>query len=294
MKSKRLHIVYLSIIAFLTLVLGSVLFFHFDYIVFRQLISRHYIHTSTLDELFEMHIGERPSSYGRYFDNLVISIVTQAIRAHDGDVYTYQYNPRQRQARQERVLAVAAESYIVEVEPGVGLMNFRNFSRHSRGFVMDNRDLLASFDSLIIDLRGNLGGDLPALYDIAGLFIDRGDTIGYEDTRWRIFTRRRRASGRVLYYDQIVILQDHRTASSSESFIMALKENLDNVITIGTTSFGKGIGQITLPLRRGFAVRATIMQMQSPSGQNIQGVGITPDIYYHGEDIINLALSVID
>jgi C-terminal processing protease CtpA/Prc len=63
---------------------------------------------------------------------------------------------------------------------------------------------------------------------------------------------------------------------------------------IGSETFGKGIGQFTLPLRRGYAVKATILQWFTPAGINIQGDGIDPDIEYTGEDIIEFALSRIE
>ena len=64
-------------------------------------------------------------------------------------------------------------------------------------------------------------------------------------------------------------------------------------MTIGTRTFGKGIGQFTLDLRRGYAVKATILKWYTPKGINIQGNGIEPDIEYTEEDIIQFALDRI-
>jgi C-terminal processing protease CtpA/Prc len=99
---------------------------------------------------------------------------------------------------------------------------------------------------------------------------------------------------KVLSNKNIIILQDKNTASASENFIAGLKDNLENVLLIGNKTFGKGIGQFTMPLKRGFAVKATTMLWYTPDGINIQGEGISPDIYYNQEDIVDFALKRIN
>ena len=46
---------------------------------------------------------------------------------------------------------------------------------------------------------------------------------------------------------------------------------------IGTTSFGKGIVQTIFPLKDGAAVKITTAKYFTPKGNNIHGIGITPD-----------------
>ena len=47
---------------------------------------------------------------------------------------------------------------------------------------------------------------------------------------------------------------------------------------VGTTTFGKGIVQETYALEDGSAVKLTIAKYYTPSGINIHGTGITPDV----------------
>ena len=292
---KRLQIWAICSIAALLSALGFVVYRHYDYMLFRILIADNYIHTDALDRLFLEHLGEVPDSYSSRFDNLVISIVTRELRRVAYDPYTFQYTPRQFVAHQEGVRARAAGADFYQVAPGVGYLFLPNISPYVRDFVMDNRYALNDFDSLIIDLRGNGGGELAALYDIAELFLPAGRTIGYETARHRIFSAHIRSRGNQhFYFDNIIFLQNYRTASAAEGLIMALQENLDNITTIGTRSYGKGIGQATLPLRGGFAVQATVIIIETPSGQTVHARGITPDIYYYGYGIIAQALYVIN
>ena len=47
---------------------------------------------------------------------------------------------------------------------------------------------------------------------------------------------------------------------------------------VGTTTFGKGIVQQILPFNDGSAMKLTISSYYTPSGRNIHGVGIEPDV----------------
>jgi hypothetical protein len=296
----RFKIISLAVIALLFSGLTALIYQNYDYLLFKNLIAHHYIHTDTLDELFYAH-GITPESYIRNFDNLVISIVTQQIRAVDGDVYTYQYTPAMHQRHIERVRTRAAEAEFFRIAPGVGYLYLPNISSYVRDFVLDNRDEINQFDNLILDLRGNLGGVLDDFQAIAELFLERGDIIGFEAARWYLFgwnvfgNQRNSRGDRFFEFDNIIILQNERTASASEGLIMALKENLDNVTSIGALTYGKGIGQATLPLRGGFAVRATVILIETPTRQTVHGVGITPDIEHetYGDDIIDFAVELI-
>lgn len=293
----RFKIISLSVIALLLGGLAAVVYTNYDYLLFKHLISQHYIHTDTMDKLFMEHLGFVPDSdrYGRYFDNLAISIVTREIRRVDGDRFTYQYTPTQRVAQQEGVRERAQEAEFYEVAPGVVYVFLPNISSFVRDFIFDNREEINRFDNLILDLRGNGGGTLDDFQEISGLFLPRGVTVGRETARWGIFSTHRRSRGdQFFYFDNIVILQNERTASAAEGLIAALAENLDNVTTVGVLTFGKGIGQVTLPLRGGFAVRATVILIETPSGFTVHNVGLEPDVEFYGEGIVEFALEVIE
>jgi len=294
----RFKIISLSVIAILFGGLAVLVYTNYDYLIFKNLIAHHYIHTETLDTLFANHLGIETENFGRNFDNLVISIVTREIRQVSDDRYTYQYTPVQRTASIEGVRTRAASAEFYEIAPGIAYVFLPNISSYVRDFVMDNRHEINQFDNLILDLRGNTGGVLDDFHAIAELFLERGVTIGYETARqtvinWIFGSHRRSRGNQFFEFDNIVILQNHNTASASEGLIMALKENLDNVTTIGTLTYGKGIGQATLPLRGGFAVRATVILIETPSGNTVHDIGITPDIEFEGEGIVEFALNWI-
>jgi C-terminal processing protease CtpA/Prc len=254
-----------------------------------------YVYTDAMDKVFIDAVSEESfRGYLRNFDNLAIAAVTEKLRIAAGDSYTFLYTPRQYEFTKDFEREIVKEALIKEVASDTVYIYIPSISKYTRRFVTDNKHILAYYENIIIDLQGNAGGTLDDMYAVANLFMERGQIIGYERTRIPITSRVGKASGRKeLIYNNIVILLDSQTASACEGFIMAMKENFDNVTTIGTRSFGKGIGQYTLPLKRGFALKATTMLIETPSGGSVHNTGIEPDYVYDDEDIVGFAVGVI-
>jgi hypothetical protein len=296
-KYLRFRIAALSVMAVLVFGLATLIITNYDYLIFKTLIAGNYIHTETLDEMFTEHLGFVPDRYGSHFDNLVISIVTAEIRRVGGDPFTYMYTPGERAAHEERVYQRALMSEFREIAPGVAYVFLPNISPYVQDFVFDHRDEIAEFDNLILDLRGNNGGELAVSTAIAGLFLERRTIVGSEQARMDFwpFSRYRRARGAQFFdFENIIILQNNGTASAAEALIAGLSYNLDNITTVGETTNGKAIGQVTIPLRRGFAVRATVLLIQTPDGESIHNIGIVPDFEFIEGDIVDFALNLLE
>ncbi len=129
--------------------------------------------------------------------------------------------------------------------------------------------------SLIIDLRNNGGGDSLVLENIADLLLPEG-TIFYTEDRHgnrETFTSDAKYLGL-----PIVVLCDGNSASASEVLIAALQD-YELATIVGTTTFGKAIGQSTLTLNEdGSGVYLTTIRVYSPQGRNWHGVGLEPDV----------------
>jgi len=282
--------------------LAATVYVNYNYMVFKLIIGANYAHGYTIDMIFEEHLGAhvftatddgRFRGHVRFFDYAVMSVFTDAI----GDRYTYIYNPGEFQQVQQIVRADAARAEITQISEDTVLMYLPNITPEVRRFVEDNRAKLASFDHLIFDLRGNYGGQLADAYQIADMFLERGEIIANEAGRLPLLNREVRARGtRDFEFDTIIILQNGRTASASESLILALQGNLDNVTTVGQPTFGKAIAQVVVPMRDGFSMRASVMTLSGPNHESIHLTGIVPDIEFSGDasDLPDFALSLID
>ncbi len=285
-------------IAFIVLLLmfAGVVYSNYNYMAFKLLIACNYIYTQTLDKLYEEAVGkENVRGYVRDFDAFVISAVTEKIRNANGDGYTYLYTPKKYTLEKSVEKSDAATTGIKQLTPDTSYVNIPNISKYTSKFILDNKVKLGTAKNLVIDLRNNYGGMLMDAYKVADLFTKKGDYIGYEHLRLPLLTHpvKSRRDG-FFDYDNIIILQNKETASAAESLILALKKNLDNVTLIGTKTYGKGIGQITVPLLDGYAVKATILLVSGPDDVSINKKGIEPDIIYEGDDIVEFATNKLN
>ena len=292
-KYKRKYRAVLCILAAFVALTALYLYLNYDYLAFKHFITSSYIYTETLDEVFKKELGI--DTNGRYFgrfDNLAIAVVTRRIREERGDRYTYLYTPSALKETLRVEKEEASFSDIKVLNDKTVYLKLTNFSKYTRQFMDKNMDTLKSRRNIIIDLRDNRGGDIAVMADISGMFLPKKALIAVDRLRWleQVYRSKR---DQPLKYDKIIILQNNNTASASENMIAALNDNLDNVELIGTKTYGKGIGQFTLPLRHGYAVKATILEWYTPKGVNIQGNGIEPDIEYTGENILQFAIDRI-
>lgn len=289
-KYKKRFYVLLTVSALITALFGFYIFLNYDYLAFKHFITGHYIYTDALDKLFKKELNrDVKGNYYSYFDDLAIAAVTKQIRETNNDRYTYLYIPEQYRKYLQEEKDEAGQSETKIINDKTIYLHITNFSKYTQKFLQDNTAQLKKYPYIIIDLRDNLGGDIDAMCEMSGLFLPKGSIIATDKMRLFNWTYKARKN-QELNFQKIIILQNQNTASASENFVAALKDNLRNVLLIGGKTYGKGIGQFTLPLRRGFAVKATILQWFTPKDVNIQGNGIEPDIPYNKDDILQFAV----
>jgi carboxyl-terminal processing protease len=160
---------------------------------------------------------------------------------------------------------------------GFGYIRLLGFARGAgeqvRGEVEDLVDDGAK--GVILDLRDNGGGLFSEAVDVASVFIEDGDVVIYKE----------RSNDDVVYeaegdaFEDIptVVLVNEGTASASEIVAGALQDS-ERAIVVGTTTYGKGSVQQIVPLADSSALKLTTAAYLTPSGRNIDGQGIEPDV----------------
>ncbi len=154
----------------------------------------------------------------------------------------------------------------------------------------DVEEALKSFnkkgvEKLIIDLRYNPGGLLDKAIKISDYFLEKDQLIvstkGREGTSNVSEFRSEMGS---LYKGKLIVLVNNGSASASEIFSGAIRDNKRGKL-VGTKTFGKGSVQKFFNLNENIGVTLTIAKYYTPSGVSIHGKGIVPDYVVKAEEV---------
>ena len=132
----------------------------------------------------------------------------------------------------------------------------------------------AHIEGLILDLRNNSGGLVNAGVAVANALLDRQPILETE-SRDGIRTPLQASAGQ-LYGGPMLTLVNGGTASASEILAGALHDNGRSAL-LGGRTFGKGLIQTLIPLGDGSGLAVTVARYLTPSGRDIQNLGIEPD-----------------
>lgn len=163
------------------------------------------------------------------------------------------------------------------LEDGMGYLQITEFDGVTyEQFVRALEDLKAQgMRGMILDLRDNPGGRLDQVVEIADDFLTEGVIVSTKDKNGLGTTYE--ADEELRFEGPVVLLANGNSASASEVLAGALKD-YDKAVLVGTTTFGKGIVQSIYPFDDGTAMKITISDYYTPSGANIHGTGIEPDV----------------
>ncbi|MFN9581837.1 MAG: S41 family peptidase [Bacteroidota bacterium] len=122
---------------------------------------------------------------------------------------------------------------------------------------------------LIIDLRGNPGGYLAAVIEMADQLLDNRKLIVYTQGRNQPRIEYKAEKTGLFEQGKLVVLIDEGSASASEILAGAVQDN-DRGLVVGRRSFGKGLVQEPFELKDGSGLRLTVSRYYTPSGRCIQ------------------------
>jgi Periplasmic protease len=179
-----------------------------------------------------------------------------------------------------------------------GLARFDAFTSNvATDFFRALRKELRDVRGLVIDLRGNGGGEAEAMVEIASAFLPAGTSLGHFTDRTGRIALEPRTRSRLLYAADsparsnlpLIILTSARTSSAAEIFAAVLKQT-GRAIIIGTNTCG-----CVLAIRRrhalpdGGVLDISEMDYRTATGARLEGAGITPDerIEVERKDLFN-------
>jgi carboxyl-terminal processing protease len=137
---------------------------------------------------------------------------------------------------------------------------------------------------LIIDLRGNAGGDVDEAITSADELLTSGMITSVEGRK--VDVKKWQADRNTAYDGDLEVLTDGSTASGAEIFAAAIHGNQRGKV-VGVTTYGKSIVQRFIPLPSGGGVYMTVGHYTTPDMKPIKAGGIRPDVLV---DLTSLAL----
>ena len=140
--------------------------------------------------------------------------------------------------------------------------------------------------AIVFDLRNNPGGYVKAVTEMLDYLIeddlvaDGNDTPGLlletKDKNDDVLEQYTCSDGHSVDIPMAVVVNGN-SASAAEIFTGTLKD-YGKAKVVGTTTYGKGIVQSVIKLKDGSAIKLTIAQYFTPSGNTVHKVGIEPDV----------------
>ena len=145
---------------------------------------------------------------------------------------------------------------------------------------------------LLVDLRNNPGGVLAALVGMLDYILpddlmiegDKDLVRTNTEATLLVYMADKNGKGGQEYASDghsldipMAVLVNGESASASEVFTGAMKD-YGRATVVGTKTFGKGIVQNLIPLDNGTAIKMTTAHYYTPSGFDLHGKGIEPDV----------------
>ena len=145
---------------------------------------------------------------------------------------------------------------------------------------------------LLVDLRNNPGGGLDAVVGMLDYILpddlmiegDKDLVRTNTEATLLVYMADKNGKGGQEYASDghsldipMAVLVNGESASASEVFTGAMKD-YGRATVVGTKTFGKGIVQNLIPLDNGTAIKMTTAHYYTPSGFDLHGKGIEPDV----------------
>lgn len=186
---------------------------------------------------------------------------------------------------------IEVKSVFLEMHQDIAYIRITNFSKLTPSeFVSALEDMPSNTTGVILDLRNNPGGSLPAVVDVAGQFLEEGVAVSVVDNQGEETVLEVEEGGMATDLPLIVLVNEG-SASGSEVLAGALQDH-GRAKLAGSKTFGKGSVNLIRSLKDGSAIYLTVARWFTPSGRPIEGLGLTPDfpLELEGDELVDWAL----
>jgi carboxyl-terminal processing protease len=160
---------------------------------------------------------------------------------------------------------------------GIGYIRFTSFIEALNKKISAAIESMHDAPGLIIDLRGNGGGDDSVAIKMAGMLFDKKTQLMITRTRNGDSKYYQAKPQKRAYSGTVVILVDEGSGSASEQFAAGMQES-GRAFLIGKTTIGEDMDADLVKLPTGAYFVYAYGQPRTPKGVVIEGRGVIPDM----------------
>jgi carboxyl-terminal processing protease len=162
------------------------------------------------------------------------------------------------------------------ITPEIGYVRFNIWIRKQAERAREAIISMTDAKAIIIDLRGNAGGQGGLVANVGGPLFSERTSFGVSKTRF--------GTGEfvvvpdaALFAGKVIVLTDNGTGSTSEIFAAGMKDN-GRAVIIGERTAGAVLPATIERLPTGANFMYAVADYRSPKGLILEGVGVEPDI----------------
>ena len=168
------------------------------------------------------------------------------------------------------------------LKDGIGYVKILSFSKNTAEEFTDivNKMKSENVKKLILDLRNNGGGQVIAAVDVARQIVPKGKIIDVE-YRDKNLNHTYNSDLREPPFEIVTLVNEH-TASSAEILASAIQDSGVGIL-MGENTYGKAVIQSPFYVNNGMVIKLTIGSYITRNGNEINKVGLIPDILVENE-----------
>jgi carboxyl-terminal processing protease len=158
------------------------------------------------------------------------------------------------------------------IDSTTGYVGITDFAEHTDEDLGDALEAMTKkgMKRLVLDLRGNPGGQLDQAIRITNRFVPKGSMVVYTRGRVNNSDSDYRATDTPDYLNIPMVVLVNRNSASASEIVSGALQDYDRGIVVGETTFGKALVQSVYRVSGGAGLALTTARYYTPSGRLIQ------------------------